>query len=295
METEASAATRLATGNEAMLEAAFRTGDFALAEEALNQARALAEQDGDRAGEAAALDRLGMLMHFRQLDEDFAHADTTGEEALFQRALTIRREIGDLAGAADSLFGIGLVHQVFSQDWDTAMPYYWEALALAEQHAGPLTRSEVHRHVGFYYLVADVQPERALLHLQTSHDLRAEHGDPRWIPAGTVALGEALVAAGRRDEGLRRMREAVQQARDAGLRSERIARIEQSLTEAEAATDGEAKAGTDGETGTNAETGTDAEAGTDTKAGTDAESEAHSQAATDAPAGNDAGAGKARE
>ncbi len=251
METEATAEALLAAGNEAMLEAAFRTGDFATAEETLNEARAVAEKAGDRASEAAALDRLGMLMHFRQLDEDVAHADTAAEEALFQRALTIRREIADLAGAADSLFGIGLVHQVFSEDWDTAMPYYWEALALAERHAGPLTRSEVHRHIGFYYLVADVQPERALFHLQTSHDLRAEHGDERWIPGGTVALGEALVAAGRRDEGVQRMREAVQQARDTGLRPDRIAWIEQSLTEAEA----------DGGAGTNPKAGPEPEAG----------------------------------
>jgi tetratricopeptide (TPR) repeat protein len=113
------------------------------------------------------------------------------------------------------------------------MPYYWEALALAEQHAGPITRSEVHRHVAFYYAVADRQPDRALFHLQKSHELRAEHGDPRWIPGGTLALGEALIAAGRRDEGLDKLREAIQQARDAGLRPERMAWFEQSLREAE--------------------------------------------------------------
>jgi tetratricopeptide (TPR) repeat protein len=233
MEPEASAAAQVAAGNEAMLEAAFRTGDFAAAEAQLTEARRRAEKDGDRATEAAAIDRLGMLMHFRQLDGDFARADTAGEEALFQRALTIRREIGDLAGAADSLFGIGLVHQVFSDDWDTAMPYYWEALALAEQHAGPITRSEVHRHVGFYYAVADKQPDRALFHLRKSHELRAEHGDPRWIPGGTLALGEALIAAGRRDEGLAMLREAIRQARDAGLRPERMAWFERSVREAE--------------------------------------------------------------
>jgi tetratricopeptide (TPR) repeat protein len=233
MEPEASAAERVAAGNEAMLEAAFRTGDFTTAEEHLTEARRQAEKDGDRATEAAAIDRLGMLMHFRQLDEDFAAADTAGEEALFLRALTIRREIDDLAGAADSLFGIGLVHQVFSGDWDTAMPYYWEALALAEQHAGPITRSEVHRHVGFYYLVADERPDRALFHLERSHELRAEHGDERWIPGGTLALGEALIAAGRRDEGLDRLREAIQQARDTGFRPQRIAMFEQTLRDAE--------------------------------------------------------------
>jgi tetratricopeptide (TPR) repeat protein len=233
METDATAAALVAAGNEAMLEAAFRTGDFAAAEATLTEARALAEKDGDRATEAAALDRLGMLTHFRQLDADFAAADTAVEEALFQRALTIRREIGDLAGAADSLFGIGLVHQVFGGDWDTAMPYYWEALTLAEQHAGPITRSEVHRHVGFYYLVADVQPDRALFHLQRSHELRAEHGDERWVPGGTLALGEALIAAGRPDEGLDTIRDAIRQARDVGFRPERLARFEQTLRDAE--------------------------------------------------------------
>jgi tetratricopeptide (TPR) repeat protein len=236
MGPETSPAALLAAGNEAMLEAAFRTGDFAAAEAHLTEARKRAEQAGDRAAEAAAVDRLGMLMHFRQLDGDFAAADTAGEEALFQRALTIRREIGDLAGAANSLFGIGLVHQVFSRDWDTAMPYYWEALALAEQHAGPITRSEVHRHVGFYYLVADEQPDRALFHLQRSHELRAEHGDQRWVPGGTLALGEAMIAAGRRDEGLDLLREAIRQAQETGFRPERIAWFEQTLREAEAKT-----------------------------------------------------------
>jgi len=224
----------LADGNEAMIEAAFRTGDFAPAEELLTAARAQAVEIQDRAAEAAAIDRLGMLMHFRALGEDLAHADTAAEEALFQQALIIRREIGDLAGAADSLFGIGLVHQVFSDDWATAMPYYWEALALAEQHAGPLSRSEVHRHVGFFYLVSDVQPERALFHLRTSAELRDEHGDPRWIPGGLLALGEALIATGEREEGLRLLREAVEQGRKVGFPPQRMAWMDESLAAAEA-------------------------------------------------------------
>jgi tetratricopeptide (TPR) repeat protein len=234
MGTETSVATLLADGNEAMLEAAFRTGDFAPAEELLTAARAQAQQNQDRAAEAAAIDRLGMLMHLRALGEDFALADTAAEEALFQQALIIRREIGDLAGAAESLFGIGLVHQVFGDDWATAMPYYWEALALAEQHAGPLTRSEVHRHVGFFYLVSDVQPERALFHLRKSAELRAEHGDPRWVPGGTLALGQALIANGEREEGLRLLREAVEQGREVGFPPHRMARMEQTLSDAEA-------------------------------------------------------------
>jgi hypothetical protein len=52
METEATAATLLAVGNEAMLEAAFRTGDFAAAEETLNAA----EVDGEAGSDAAAGD-----------------------------------------------------------------------------------------------------------------------------------------------------------------------------------------------------------------------------------------------
>ncbi|GIH17035.1 tetratricopeptide repeat protein [Rugosimonospora africana] len=227
------AADLLAAGSEALIEAAYRTADYAGARAALAAARDAAVRDGNRAAEAAALDRLGWLMHFEALDRGVDATFAEDEEALFQRALEIRREIGDLGGSAGSLFGVGLVHQVLRGDWDTAMPYFWDALALGD-HADLLSRSEIHRHVGFYYLVRDVQLEKAIEYLQTSLYLREAHGDPRWTYSGLLALGEAEVEAGRRAEGLAHLRDAVRMAREAGIRADRVSRAEQALQQAEA-------------------------------------------------------------
>ncbi|MET8147770.1 tetratricopeptide repeat protein [Actinoplanes sp. NPDC049668] len=224
----------LAAGNEAMLEGAFRTGDYGEAEQTFQALLSRARADGDRALEAAALDRLGMLMHFRALEGDLEQADADGEEALFQQALAIRRDLGDPVGTAESLFGVGLVHQVLRRDWDAAMPCYREALDLAEAHGDLLLRSEVHRHVGFYYAMSDLRSDKALEHLRISHDLRAELGDPRWIPGGTIALGIAELADGRRERGLARVREAVAQAHEAGLAPHRVEWMENFLRDAEA-------------------------------------------------------------
>ena len=224
----------LAAGNEAMVEAAFRTGDYEAAERTFQELLTRARADGDRALEAAVLDRQAMLMHFRALDDDLGKADSEGEEALFQQALEIRRDLGDPAGTAESLFGVGLVHQVLRQDWDAAMPYYWEALDLADRHGDLLLRSEVHRHLGFYYAMSDLQSDKALEHLRVSHELRAELGDPRWIPGGTIALGIAELADGLREQGLAHVRESIAQAREAGLSTHRLAWMQEFLAKAEA-------------------------------------------------------------
>jgi tetratricopeptide (TPR) repeat protein len=231
--TGKSAGELLAAGAEALTEAAFRTGEYADAEALLRAALQRAEADGDRAVEAAALDRLGWLLHFGAIDQGLEHADADAEEALFQRALTIRRELGDPAGTAESLFGVGLVHQVLRRDWVTAMPYFREALALAEEHGDELTRSEAHRHIGFHHLVNDGQLDEALRHLRSSLDLREQRGDPRWIPSGTLALGQAQLVAGNGAEAVRLLRAAVRQSREAGLRQRRIEQAEDWLRRAE--------------------------------------------------------------
>jgi tetratricopeptide (TPR) repeat protein len=219
----------LAAGEEALVEAGFRAGDLAAAEELLTAARDRAAAAGDRRAEAAALDRLGMVAHYRALDAGFEHADPDAEEALFRQALAIRREIGDQAGIAQSLFGVGLVYQLLRHDWPAAVGYFRDALALAEPHADAITRSEVHRHLGFYYLAEEEQPELAVRHLRASLDLREEHGDPRWIPSGMLALGMAEAAAGRRAEAVERLGAAHALARQAGLRQRRLDMIEQWL------------------------------------------------------------------
>src|SRR3954454_11097405 len=134
MGSEPTAGALLAAGNEAMLEAAFRTGDFEAAREFLEAAHEQSRLRRDRLAEATALTRLGMLCHFAALSDDLGRADWATEEQLFAEALTLQRQIDDPAGAAESLFGLGLVHQVLLADWATAMPFYREALILAERY-----------------------------------------------------------------------------------------------------------------------------------------------------------------
>jgi tetratricopeptide (TPR) repeat protein len=213
------------------MEAAFRTSDYAEAETLLR--RALEQVGDDSATEADVLDRLGWLSHFQALDRGVDATHVEEELDLFRRALAIRRETGDQGGAAGALFGIAVAHHVLRGDWDTAMPFLWEALELADPHADDLTRSEVHRHVGFYYLVRDAQPEQAIAQLTISRQLRDRHGDPRWIPSGIVALGEAHLEFGHRDEAITLLRDAVRLAKEYHLHPRRIGWAEDALGHAE--------------------------------------------------------------
>jgi tetratricopeptide (TPR) repeat protein len=237
--TDETVAELLAAGDEALAEAGFRTGDFSPAREVLDQARAKAEAAADQAGLARALDLLGMVAHYENISmlmagQTIPAENIEAEERLFRQALAAWRDAG--AVAAHSLFGLGLVYQVLRRDWSTAMPYYWQALELVygpDADGDLYLRSEVHRHVGFYFLFEDEQPAAAVQHLQLSLDLREELGDPRRIPSGQVALAEAELAAGHRDRAIELLTNAVTQAREADLRAERIADAERALREAQ--------------------------------------------------------------
>ena len=232
-----------AAAEEALAEAAFRSGEFSDAERLFDEARTMAEQHGDREAEARALGGLGMVRHHRciaRLVVGLApdDAEVAAEEELMRGALAIWRETGDPVGTARGLFGVGLVHQVLHSDWTAAMPYYWQAYGLAEsvEESGDLYAcSEIHRHVGFYYLIEDVRPSEAVRRLGYSLGLRARLGDPRRIPSGLVALGEAELAAGQPGRAVELLGRAARLAREEGLLPWRIEDAERSLGEAETA------------------------------------------------------------
>jgi tetratricopeptide (TPR) repeat protein len=251
----------LAAAEEELAEAGFRTGDFARVRELLAEALAGAEQAGDVAGRARALDLLGMAAHYENITnlmsgDRVPAQEIDAEERLFRQALTAWHSAGQRPATAQALFGLGLVYQVLHDDWPSAMPYFWQALELVEVNdAGTdlYLRSEVHRHVGFYFLVADELPAEAVRHLQLSLDLREQLADPRRIPSGQVALAQAELAAGHRDRAIELLRAAVLQAREAGLLAQRIEDAERALREAEAAPDtGTEKADDTGASGSNA-------------------------------------------
>jgi tetratricopeptide (TPR) repeat protein len=133
---------------------------------------------------------------------------------------------------------VGLVFQVLRRDWDAAMRYFWQSFGLAEavEESGDLYgRSEIHRHLGFYYLLEDIRPHEAVRQLGHSLALRERLGDPRRIPSALVALGEAEMAAGNLHRAVELLRRAVTLAREAGLLPWRIQDAEQALRKAEAA------------------------------------------------------------
>jgi tetratricopeptide (TPR) repeat protein len=238
-----SPAALLRTGEEALYEAAFRTGDFGPAEAAFLASLEGASHLGDRAAEAAAFQGLGMTQHYRNIaqlvaDRPVPDVDARAEEDWFDRALAIRKEFGAVAEVAESLFSVGLAHQILRQDWSKAVFYFRQALEMAEREAaeGDLyTRSEIHRHIGFYYLVADHQPMKAVRHLEVSLDLRRQFGDERRIPSGLVALGEAQLAASDPDSALITLTEAVERTRAADLSAGWIHEAEQVLAQARTA------------------------------------------------------------
>ncbi|MGD0561101.1 MAG: hypothetical protein ABSA93_39780 [Streptosporangiaceae bacterium] len=152
-----------------------------------------------------------------------------------RRSLDLWQTSGDDSGTATGMFGLGLVFQVLRRDWDAAMHYYWQAFGLAEavEDSGDLYAcSEIHRHIGFYYLVEDVRPHEAVRRLQRSMDLRERLRDPRRIPSGLVALGQAELAAGNQARAVKHLRNAVTVARGAGLLPGRIKAAEEALQKA---------------------------------------------------------------
>jgi hypothetical protein len=79
----------------------------------------------------------------------------------------------------------------------------------------------------------EVDRELGLHHLRTSLELRERWGDSRWIPSGTLVVGIAELAAGRREEALDHFRAAVRLAREARLSERRVRDAEEWLRRAE--------------------------------------------------------------
>lgn len=215
----------LALAREAWLEAAFRRGSFARAEEPARAAERCAQARGEHAGVARARVQLGLIRHYQCLlrrcagvpDEDAAAA---AEEELFRSALILAEAVGEQACAAAALFGLGLVEQVMRRDWNEAMPYYRRAEALipALRRRGDFyTESEIHRHLGLYFLLADPRPERAVHHLGLSHAVRLQGHDARLIPSGLTALAAAERARGEYARAAHLAREAARRADELAL------------------------------------------------------------------------------
>jgi tetratricopeptide (TPR) repeat protein len=181
-----------------------------------------------------------MLLHYRAIEltpEERAAVDPGPEQELFEQALAARRELGDVEGTAESLFQLGLVHQVLRRDGETAAPLFREALSLIEtvHDADPLLRSEIHRHVGFDLLVREERHDEAIEQLRISLEVRRGLPERGWTVSGLTALAMAERLAGRLDDAAAHAREALEFARAEGLKRRVTTAVEAELAAIETA------------------------------------------------------------
>ena len=216
-----------------------RTGDYDAVDELTARALVAARDTGDRTLEADAFAVQGMTLHFRAIElppERRAAIDPAPEQELFDRALSIRRDLDDRVGIAESLFQLGLVYQVLRRDLEAAAPYIREALGVLETapDADDLLRSEIHRHIGFDLLLRQDRPAEAREHLRVSLELREPLPEQGWIASAHVALSLCERLAGRRADAIAYARQALDVAEAQALHERFGAAAQNALQDAEA-------------------------------------------------------------
>ena len=153
------------------------------------------ELDGVEADLALARGRVLHARFLHERDEDPA------ELVLFQRAAELYHARADARGEGESLFWVGIVHQVIRDDTDTAIPFFHRSYELALQAGDKLTLSYVLRHLGIAEHAAG-RLEAARERLEESVALRRELGFMPGVAANLVGLTYVAAAQGRRDEAV---------------------------------------------------------------------------------------------
>jgi tetratricopeptide (TPR) repeat protein len=132
----------------------FRIGEYAQANENLNEGLALARERGDMINTALALDALGGVVG--------AQGDDVAAWALYEESLAFMREIGDKAGISDSLNGMGNL-ATKQGDYAKARALYEESLALyreiGNQHGNMVL---LHNLAYVFYFQGDFRAAREL-------------------------------------------------------------------------------------------------------------------------------------
>lgn len=151
------------------------------------------ERDLDGVEAELALAR-GRLAHARFLG---SRQEDPRERELFERAAQLFGELGNQPGEAESLFWLGLYHQVVRGDDGAATPHLLRAHELAVQAGDRLTQSYTSRHLGFVHLNAG-DSHAAQARLEESLRLRRELDAQPLVAAALLALAELAHQRGRR-------------------------------------------------------------------------------------------------
>lgn len=167
------------------------------------------ELDAVEADLALARGRVIHARFFEQRNED------PRELALFERAVQLYRDLGDVRGEGESLFWVGAFHHVVRGDDDAAVPSLEQSYELATQVGDKLTMSYALRHLGIAEHRAG-HLDAAREHLEASVRLRRELGFLPGVAANLVGLTYIAAGQERREDALALIEEAAALAEASG-------------------------------------------------------------------------------
>jgi tetratricopeptide (TPR) repeat protein len=171
--------------------------DEARARDVLQALEDLAASEEDGALLATALDLRGRALHARFL-ADRSAGEPEGELALFERGLELR-EKDDARGIAESLFHVGLVHQVVRGDGARSERFFEESYRLASEAGDDVLKSYAIRHLGWTRQEAgDIEGAREAF--EESLRLRERAGFLPGVGAAALALAEFEAEQGRPEQ-----------------------------------------------------------------------------------------------
>jgi tetratricopeptide (TPR) repeat protein len=155
-------------------------------------AQQIAEEIDDHRLLGSALNLIGQAHYFNILSS--GGQDWDAPRTYFQQALAEQEAIYDTAGACDSIFQLGLLHER-KAEYDLAADHYRRVLDLTAQHDHRRERSYAARHLGFiYHGQGDLEQARRLF--EESLALREQIGLKLYIPFAQIALGDVLLDQG---------------------------------------------------------------------------------------------------
>ena len=228
LDNDAQATLWLYTGRILTDEGAFGGKDTLEKREiALNKALEFAKLSSSANLLGSAYDALGFSLHVRYIDSDRTK-EPENELAFFQRGLELRQKDGTKSQIAESIFHIGVVHDVIRKDYETALKYHQEAYDLAREADDKVTASYAIRHIAFTHIAAN-ELETAQEALEESLRLREEVGFIPGTAFALAALANLDMRKGDRESALTRLERSRDMLQALGAIS-RVAWVERHIT-----------------------------------------------------------------
>lgn len=246
----------VARGNIYLSQTTAQNSGYPEAEAAAKRAIEFAEKSNGAWVIADAYELAGRIAYSRRIN--LGEGDYEAPLDYWQKSLTLRRKVNDTRGVIESLFRVGLIHERKDQsekaialyqealrtagekfplersnayrhlayqrqgqgDFDTALRYFEQSLALREEAGFVLTRSPALNSIGDLYRRMK-NYERALEYNQRAFDEAEKLGAPRFMVMALISIGETQAARGETARAIEHWRRAERLAGQIGYTSGR--------------------------------------------------------------------------